>query len=407
MSPKQLLAVVALAIIVLTIAESCKKESSNTTTATATPLTMAGSTASAVQTAFGNNIDLNNLATYAGQPIPVYITRDNGRNSPINNASATLGRVLFYDKALSISNTIACASCHKQDLAFGDNAVQSIGVNGVTTRHSMRLVNTRFSQEVRFFWDKRATTLEDQTTQPIQNHVEMGYSGLDGDPGINALIAKLQAIAYYKQLFAFAYGDAIITQARLQNSLAQFIRSIQSFDSKFDAGMATVNNINADFPNFTAQENLGKSLFINPPSPPGTVVNGAGCQACHRAPEFDIDPNSRNNGIIGVAGSATSIDLTNTNPTTLRNVVNGAGLPNGQLMHNGSLPDLLSVVNHYNQIPVDPRNTNLDNRLNRGGGGQTLRLSQAQKDAIIAFLGTLSGKDVYTNKKWANPFLSN
>jgi cytochrome c peroxidase len=407
MSPKQLLAVVAIAIIVLAFAQSCKKESAAASTSTVSTLTMSANTATAVQTAFGNNIDLNNLESYSGQVIPPYITRDNGRNSPISNAATTLGRVLFYDKALSISNTVACGSCHKQDLAFGDDAIQSAGVNGLTTRHSMRLVNARFSQEIRFFWDKRATTLEDQTTQPIQNHVEMGYSGLNGDPDINALIIKLQAIGYYRQLFTFVYGDANITQARMQSALAQFIRSIQSFDAKFDAGMAAVNNINADFPNFTAQENLGKSLFINPPSPPGTVVNGAGCQACHRAPEFDIDPNSRNNGIIGVAGSVTLTDLTNTNPPSLRNVVNASGRPNGQYMHNGSLTSLLSVINHYNQIPADPQNNNLDNRLNRGGQGQVLRLSQAQKDAIIAFLCTLSSKDVYSNKKWANPFLNN
>lgn len=409
MNHKQLLAVIALAIIALCAAEACKKDSNtNTTTSGASSgLSMSTTTpATAVQTTFGSNIDLNNLENYAAQGRPAYINRDNGRANPITDRGATLGRVLFYDKALSVNNTVACGSCHKQDLAFGDDVVQSTGVNGLTTRHSMRLVNARFAQEVSFFWDKRAATLEDQTTQPIQNHNEMGYSGLNGDPDINTLIAKLQAIGYYKQLFTFAYGDANVTQARIQTALAQFIRSIQSFDSKFDAGMATVNNINADFPNFTAQENLGKSLFINPPSPPGTVVTGAGCQTCHRAPEFDIDPNARNNGIIGVAGSTTLIDITNTNPPSLRNLVNANGRPNGVYMHNGVFTDLAGVINHYNQIPFDARNTNLDNRLFRGTQGQTLRLSQAQKDAIIAFLGTLSGKDVYTNKKWGNPFVN-
>jgi cytochrome c peroxidase len=409
MNHKQLIAVIAAAIIVLSLAEACKKEAATTpaTTTTGTTMAMTTTPVTSVQAAFGTNININALENYANQAIPAYITRDNGRNNPINNAAATLGRVLFYDKALSVNNTIACANCHKQDLAFGDNAVQSIGVNGPTTRHSMRLVNARFAQVVQFFWDKRAATLEDQTSQPIQNHNEMGYSGLDGDPGINILITKLQAIGYYKELFTFVYGDANVTQVRMQNAMAQFIRSIQSFDSKFDIGMAQVNNLAADFPNFTTQENAGKLLFLNPPSPPGTIVNGADCQACHRAPEFDIDPQSRNNGVIGVAGSTTLIDITNTNPPSLRNLVNPAGQANGMYMHNGVFNNLLDVVNHYNQIPVDARNTNLDNRLGRGNGGQTLRLSQAQKDAIITFLGTLSGKDVYTNKKWASPFVSN
>jgi len=96
--------------------------------------------------------------------------------------SATLGRVLFYDKQLSANGAIACASCHKQEFAFSDTAQQSVGLNGgLTGRHSMRLVNSRFADEVRFFWDERASSLEDQTTQPIQDHVEMGFSGENGN----------------------------------------------------------------------------------------------------------------------------------------------------------------------------------------------------------------------------------
>jgi cytochrome c peroxidase len=68
--------------------------------------------------------------------------------------------VLFYDKRLSHNNTISCSSCHQQAFAFGDPAVASTGVAGTTGRHSMRLVNSRFSAERKFFWDERAATLE-------------------------------------------------------------------------------------------------------------------------------------------------------------------------------------------------------------------------------------------------------
>ena len=58
-------------------------------------------------------LDLNNLATYANQPVPPFITKDNTpANNPLTDVGATLGRVLFYDKSLSADNTIACASCH-------------------------------------------------------------------------------------------------------------------------------------------------------------------------------------------------------------------------------------------------------------------------------------------------------
>ena len=81
----------------------------------------------------------------------IYINKD---NTPINNAitnqGATLGRVLFYDTNLSTNNTVLCASCHKQEHAFGDTNGLSLGVNGETGRHSMRLINSRFSNEVNF-----------------------------------------------------------------------------------------------------------------------------------------------------------------------------------------------------------------------------------------------------------------
>lgn len=362
-------------------------------------------TYSAIKATFGANIDPENLYNYAAQTRPAYITKDNSGGNPVTDKGATLGRVLFYDKNLSVDNTVACASCHKQANAFGDDVVQSQGVNGVTTRHAMRLVNARFSQELKFFWDERASSLENQTTRPIQDHSEMGYSGQNGDPGINDLIAKLSAIQYYKELFTFVYGDTVITEARLQSALSQFVRSIQSFDSKFDAGLVQAGNINADFPNFSSEENQGKRLFLNPPANPAGGQTGAGCQGCHRAPEFDIDPNTLNNGIVGVAGSTTGTDLLNTRAPSLRDVVNRNGAINGPLMHDGSRSTLSAVIDHYNAIARVAANTNLDPRLMPNGQPQRLQLTAQQKNSIVAFISTLSGSDVYTNKKWADPFL--
>ena len=95
---------------------------------------------------FGSNIDFIALANYANQGKPSYVTKDNTGGNGIIDKQATLGRVLFYDKKLSINNSISCASCHKQSIAFGDTAVQSAGVsNGKTIRHSMRLINLRFA----------------------------------------------------------------------------------------------------------------------------------------------------------------------------------------------------------------------------------------------------------------------
>lgn len=352
-------------------------------------------------------IDLSSLLNYANQTRPVYIAKDNTPpGNPITDAGATLGRVMFYDKTLSVNKTIACASCHKQAFAFGDTARLSTGLDGgLTGRHSMRLVNSRFGNEMKFFWDERATSLEDQTTRPIQDHVEMGFSGSSGYPDLDSLMRRMAMTSYYPRLFEFVYGDSNITEIRIQRALAQFIRSIQSFDSKFDAGRVLVQNVNDPFPNFTAQENQGKNLFL---APPGGANGGMGCQGCHRAPEFDIDPQSLNNGVVANAQNSTLLDLTNTRSPSLRDIVNPQGMLNGPLMHNGNFTTIRQVLNHYNQIPPNPNNNSLDPRLaGPNGNGQVLNMTPQQLDAVEAFLRTLNGVNVYTDVRWSDPFDAN
>lgn len=359
-----------------------------------------------IEAEFGSSIDLENLANYANQTIPPYIIKDNSLGNSITDKGATLGRVLFYDKNLSSNNTISCSSCHIQANAFSDTNIASTGVNGTTGRHSMRLINTRFATETRFFWDERALNLETQTTMPIKDHGEMGFSGENGDLAFSDLITKLSSIGYYKELFKFVYGSEEITEVKIQSALAQFIRSIQSFDSKYDAGRILAANDGQPFTNFTPQENQGKNLFLSPPVFDANGIRtsgGLGCAGCHRAPEFDIDPNTLNNGIIGKI-SGTGIDITNTRAPSLRDLVKLDGTPNGPMMHTGVITTLQTAIGHYGTINLAPGNTNLDPRLTPGGVGQQLNLTATEVNAVIAFLRTLSGSDVYTNPKWSNPF---
>ena len=359
-----------------------------------------------VEAEFGSSVDLENLANYANQATPSYITKNNSQGNAITDKGATLGRVLFYDKNLSSNNSISCASCHKQEFAFSDSNVASTGVNGTTGRHSMRLINTKFASETKFFWNERALNLETQTTMPIKDHGEMGFSGENGDENFEALLTKLSAIGYYKELFKFVYGTEEITEAKIQNALAQFIRSIQSFDSKYDAGRALAANDGQPFTNFTTQENQGKNLFLSPPTFNATGVRtsgGLGCAGCHRAPEFDIDPNTLNNGIIGTI-TGIGIDTGNTRAPSLRDLVRTDGTTNGPMMHTAVITTLQAAIGHYGTINIAPGNNNLDPRLTPGGVGQQLNLTATEVNAVIAFLRTLSGSDVYTNSKWSNPF---
>ncbi len=391
-------------LVVVLLQFYCSKDNTTTNTSVVT------NPFQAINATFGSNIDPTNLPNYANQLIPAYITKDNTNGNTITNAKASLGRVLFYDTRLSVNDSFACASCHLQSYAFGDTAAgASDGVfGGLTTRHSMRLINARFAQENKVFWDERAASLEIQSTQPMKDHNEMGFSGMNGRPNFDSLLRKIKNINYYKELFQFVYKDTNVTEARLQECMAQFVRSIQSFDSKFDSGLSAANNnLMINFPNFTAQENMGKNLFLTPPvfDATSTRVNGGlGCNVCHRAPEFDIDPNSLNNGIVGIIGRQ-GLDLTNTRAPSLRDLVNPSGNPNTPMMHTGILKTLMQAIGHYGAINIAAGNTNLDNRLKPNGIGQKLTLNATEVNAVMAFIKTLTGKNVYTDKKYSDPFL--
>lgn len=303
-------------------------------------------------------------------------------NTPINNATtdagATLGRVLFYDRRLSVNDRVACASCHQQQFAFGDTAKLSRGFSGgVTDRHSMALANARFYSRGRFFWDERAATLEDQVLQPIQNSVEMGMS-------LDNLITKLSLTGYYAPLFQSAFGSPDITSAKISRALAQFVRSLVSGNSKFDR--AFTGGVN---PNFnavlSAQELQGQGTF-----------NGRGnCAQCH-ATNAQISDDIHNNGL-----DATLVDAGagqgRFKAPSLRNVE-----VRGRFMHDGRFTSLEQVVEFYNSGVQS--SANLDGRLGGRNGANRLNLSQADKDALVAYMKTFTDNAFLTAAKFSNPF---
>ncbi|MET3045829.1 cytochrome-c peroxidase [Flavobacterium covae] len=250
--------------------------------------------------------------------------------------------------------------------------------------------------------------MEFQVTQPIKNHTEMGFSGTNGDSNFNDLIMKLSTIPYYPELFKFVYGSEEITEEKIQLALAQFVKSIQSFDSKYDIGRALVSNDNQSFPNFNIEENTGKNLFLTSPifdALGNRISGGLGCATCHTAPEFDLNPNSKNNGIGGsIKGGA---DFSVTRAPSLRDLVKTNGITNGPMMHTGVIKTLQAAIGHYGNLTnAATNNPNLDNRLKPNGFGQQLHLNANEVSAVIAFLKTLSGTNVYTDPKWSTPFKS-
>ena len=321
----------------------------------------------------------------------------------ISNAKATLGRVLFYDKQLSRNQTVSCASCHHQELAFADNKRFSEGFNGeLTLRNSLALgsvANFKSSYEGGstfsgpgqpqfFFWDERAHTIQEQSSLTLQDDIEMGMD-------LNELSSRLSAEEYYRVLFRKAYGTDVLHPALITEALQEFVNAMVSTSTRFDEGIAAASGDPfRDFPNFTQQENLGKNLFVQH------------CSSCHGA-NMSISPEKvANNGLDEVYQDEGVGGVTNQNTDIgkfkvpfLRNIALTA-----PYMHDGRFASLEEVVEHYNSGVK--MHQNLDHRLRTedGSGPRRLELSQQEKDALVAFLNTLTDETLVTASRFSDPF---
>lgn len=307
-------------------------------------------------------------------------------DNPITDAGATLGRVLFYDMRLSGNNSVSCATCHVQKNAFSSPQRFDIGFHGqATDRHSMSLVNVRYYERGRFFRDERANTLEQQVLMPISSPSEMGRS-------MQQLIEILSRDADYPGLFFQAFGEQTVTADRMSRAMAQFIRSMVSYQSKYDQGRINAQGPQADFANFTPQENHGKALFLN------------NCAVCHQQPGTEgafIMNFPRNNGIdadlrVVDAGlgdvSLNPAEVGLFKSVSMRNIAVA-----GPYMHDGRLATLEQVVDFYNtQFRQHP---NLSRGMRRFG------FNDQDKSDLVAFLKTLTDEKFLADPRFSDPFV--
>lgn len=332
-------------------------------------------------------------------------------NTPFDNqitdAGATLGRVLFYDKKLSANGTISCASCHQAEHGFSDPNVLSEGFNGgLTRRHSMGIVNARFYAGGQFFWDERAETLEDQVLMPFQDEVEMGLT-------LSQLVQIVNDQAYYPTLFNDAFGDETITSDRISKSLAQFVRSMVSTTSRYDQARSEVTSPVVDFPSFTTQENQGKQLFYAPRQLTNGVIGN--CVGCHQTEAF-VGPFPATNFPLTSFATTNGIDATS---TTDLGVNEATGNPNDigkfkvpslkniairpPFMHDGRFATLEEVIDHYSS-GIQNHPSLITPLVNDNGEVGQFNFTQVEKDAIIAFLNTLTDEQMINDEKYSDPF---
>jgi cytochrome c peroxidase len=279
---------------------------------------------------------------------------------------AALGKKLFSEKILSRDSSVSCASCHIPKYAFADTVAFSVGIEGkLTKRNTPSVLNMK--NRPYYFWDGRASSLEEQSLMPIQNPDEMGLP-------IEDAVKRLNNSREYKMLFQRIFNQKP-TAKNLAAAFSAFEQTLETVDSKFDDWSNNLKKL-------TAQEERGRELFVG---------DKAKCFDCHRMEDFTTDE-FKNIGLyngkdLNDAGlfnlTKKETDLGKFKTPGLRNIAVTA-----PYMHNGMFKTLEEVLDYYNNPGKFVNNPiNIDDALK-----EPLGLTDKEKKDIIAFLKTLTDK---------------
>lgn len=368
-----------------------------------------------------NNDDQTTATPYSlkippGWPTIVNIPEDN----PMTVEGIKLGRYLFYDGRMSGRNhpdsLMSCGTCHLQEYAFeiGTNHPdypngRPHGLTGIPTPHVMLpFINLAWNTEG-YLWngmineENPALGASGYGVPPLpefhmKNIESLVWMGIHAPHEMNGTVDKtvsmISSIDMYKPMFKAAFGDETVTYERISKSIAQFIRTLISSNSKFD------QKLRGDY-QFTNSENRGLILFV--------TEEGGDCFHCHGASGNPLmtthlfynnakdanfnDPRDR----YGYTGNPS--DKGAYKATTLRNIE-----LTGPYMHDGRFMTLKEVIDFYSEGLVYSQYAHpLMHKLEfpYGNGAE---LDPQDKDDLIAFLKTLTDYDFITNPDYSDPF---
>ncbi len=300
----------------------------------------------------------------SSRPLGLDLYRPEPADNPTVPATVTLGRRLFRERLLSRDRSLACVDCHRPDRAFTDGRARSVGVYGRRGPRSVPTIVNR-AWGTSFFWDGRIATLEEQVLEPILAELEMDLS-------IEEAVERLRVTSPYPAAFRETFGRDL-NRDDLARALAAYVRTIQSGASPYDRYVWGE-------PDALSQEaQAGLRLFRG----------RASCTVCHVGPNF-TDEEFHNTGVFWggqpydagrflVTGATEDTGKFKT--PTLREVARTA-----PYMHDGSIATLEEVVEFYDRGGND--NPFRDREL------RPLMLTEDEKEAILAFLQSLSGQIV-------------
>lgn len=330
-------------------------------------------------------------------------------NNPMSQAKVDLGKVLFFDKNLSANQQQACASCHHQAFAFGEDIPQSVGsTKQVHRRNAPALVNIAYNKTLT--WAHGGlTSIERQILLPMFGEfpVELGITGHEEE-----VLSRFETVKY-QTLFTKAFPDQALSFDLIVNALASYVRSLISLQSPFDS-YAYLGDDDA----ISASALRGMNLFFS---------ERLECHHCHGGFNFTQSTSHEkqlidrrpfhNTGLYNVSfgdkgnisgypahdiGLAEISTLTRDNgrfrAPTLRNIEVSA-----PYMHDGSMKNLSDVIDFYaaggrnitsGEFHGDGRKNPLKSKFIKG-----FTLTAEEKDDLINFLNTLTDRTFLTNPK--------
>ena len=333
-------------------------------------------------------------------------------DSPMTLERVELGRHLFYDRRLSGNGTQACATCHRQELAFTDGRALAVGSTGEThPRSSMSLINAAYRDALTWA-NPSLRTFEEQVLVPMlgTEPVELGLAGEE-----DRVYAELARDPVYRQLFAssFPEEDSPVNRSNIVMALASFLRSIVSFRSPFDR-----YRFEGEDSAMPAAAHRGMKLFFS------TRTRCAGCHMAHNVSldlGLNLDGGSKtassppdapavfmfhNTGLYNHPGpivypadntglyrhTGDPDDVGKFRIPTLRNIAVTA-----PYMHDGSIATLEEVLDHYvagGRAPNPRQSKSIE----------PLELSEANRRDLIAFLESLTDRQSLEDPRWSNPW---
>lgn len=294
-------------------------------------------------------------------------------NNPLTIKGVSLGKKLFYDPIISENGKFSCATCHQPNHAFSDTLPFSKGMKGqLMEMNTMPLFNIGYYQK--YSWTGKLKSIEqdiDMTIDQLSN-------------GWPSLLEKLSKDKNYPAMFYQAFGETAVTKEMVEKSIAQFVRSIISFETRYDsivAGLALP----------TSREMRGYELFF---------TEEGDCFHCHVDPLF-TNTGFHNNALDAIENmhpgyesyTGLELDRGKFKVPSLRNLVYTA-----PYMHDGRFKTLKDVVDFYSEgLQYSPyADSNMKN-IHKGG----IQLSADDKVALIDFLLTLTDKNI--SKKYGQP----